>query len=260
MMQNALKVRTTNRALKGLRIGCRKTESTMKEYFSHDFFARNDPKLQEVLLEHGVAGIGIYWCLVEHLYEQGGTLLLTSCRSIAFALHVDSNIVESVVRNFNLFQDDGERFWSTSVNERIGIRNEISEKRKLAALKRWESTKHKQEQCKCIANAEQDYAIKENKIKEKDIIKEENKEERSKTAKRFSPPSLEEVQAYIQEKGYTVDAEAFIAHYTSNGWMVGKNKMKDWRMAVVTWVKRSKEFRGSSSNNSQTKNANDEWK
>ena len=54
---------------------------------------------------------------------------------------------------------------------------------------------------------------------------------------RFIPPTLEEVQSYCLERNNTVDAERFINHYTSNGWMVGKNKMKDWKAAVRTWEK-----------------------
>ena len=57
------------------------------------------------------------------------------------------------------------------------------------------------------------------------------------TRKRFVPPTLEEVQAYCIERNNNVDAERFINHYTSNGWMVGKNKMKDWKAAVRTWEK-----------------------
>lgn len=55
------------------------------------------------------------------------------------------------------------------------------------------------------------------------------------TRKRFIPPTIEEVQAYCQERQNDVDAEKFINHYTSNGWMVGKNKMQDWKAAVRTW-------------------------
>ena len=52
---------------------------------------------------------------------------------------------------------------------------------------------------------------------------------------RFSPPTVEEVQAYCQEKGYAVDPQRFVDYYTSNGWKVGKNPMKDWRAAVRNW-------------------------
>lgn len=51
----------------------------------------------------------------------------------------------------------------------------------------------------------------------------------------FNPPSIEEVKAYCLERGNRVDPEKWLNHYASNGWMVGKNKMKDWRAAVRTW-------------------------
>lgn len=54
-------------------------------------------------------------------------------------------------------------------------------------------------------------------------------------AKRFTPPTLEDVIAYCNERGNSVDAQHFIDHYTSNGWLVGKNKMKDWKAAIRTW-------------------------
>lgn len=57
------------------------------------------------------------------------------------------------------------------------------------------------------------------------------------TRKRFTPPTLEEVQAYCRERNNKVDAEKFINHYTSNGWMVGRTKMQDWKAAVRTWEK-----------------------
>ena len=231
----------------------------MKEYFSHDYNARNDPKVQEVLFDHGIAGLGVFWCLIENLYEQGGELPLTACKSIAFALHTESNIVESVVRDFNLFQNDGEKFWSNSVNARINKRNDITEKRKQAALSSWLSRREEQMQSKPDANVMDCNAIKENKRKEKNkSISNDIEREKAKTVKRFCPPTLQEVQAYIQEKGYSIDAEAFIAFYESKGWMVGKNKMKDWRMAIVTWSKRDN--RPATSKKSQTnKSCNDEW-
>ena len=51
-------------------------------------------------------------------------------------------------------------------------------------------------------------------------------------------PSLEEVTAYCRERGNNVDPETFIDFYSSNGWKVGKNPMKDWKACVRTWEKR----------------------
>ncbi len=51
----------------------------------------------------------------------------------------------------------------------------------------------------------------------------------------FKPPTIEEVRAYCLERGNSVDAERWHNHYRSNGWMVGKTKMVDWKAAVRTW-------------------------
>jgi len=58
----------------------------------------------------------------------------------------------------------------------------------------------------------------------------------------FAPPTLSEVKAFLEEKGYSVDPEKFHAYYESNGWMVGKNRMKDWHAACLTWHKNEKGY------------------
>lgn len=63
----------------------------------------------------------------------------------------------------------------------------------------------------------------------------------------FTPPTLEEVRAYCIERKSSVDPEAFIAHYESNGWHVGNRKMANWKSAVITWEKNDARFGRSSS-------------
>ena len=72
-------------------------------------------------------------------------------------------------------------------------------------------------------------------------IRQEDLEREGEKATRFSPPSLDEVRDEVERLGYAVDPERFIAHYESNGWRVGPNKMKSWKSALVTWHKRQKE-------------------
>ena len=71
-------------------------------------------------------------------------------------------------------------------------------------------------------------------------IRQEDLEREGEKATRFSPPSLDEVRDEVERLGYAVDPERFIAHYESNGWRVGPNKMKSWKSALVTWHKRQK--------------------
>lgn len=72
-------------------------------------------------------------------------------------------------------------------------------------------------------------------------IETNNSKDKGISAKRFTPPTQEEVEEYTKEKGYTISAERFIAYYESNGWKVGRNPMKDWRAAVRNWASRDKE-------------------
>jgi hypothetical protein len=59
--------------------------------------------------------------------------------------------------------------------------------------------------------------------------------------RRFTPPTPTEVQQYCSESGHYIDADAFVDFYNSKNWMVGKNKMKDWKSAVRNWERRDKE-------------------
>lgn len=54
---------------------------------------------------------------------------------------------------------------------------------------------------------------------------------------RFQKPTLEEVGAYCAERRNCVDPSSFVDFYESKGWMIGRNKMKDWKAAVRTWEK-----------------------
>jgi len=65
-----------------------------------------------------------------------------------------------------------------------------------------------------------------------------------KKANVFSEPTLDEVKEYCKERQNGIDPERFIAYYQSNGWMIGKNKMKDWQAAVRTWEKNSGQYGG----------------
>lgn len=196
-------------------------------FFSHDFSARNDPKLQEVLATYGVAGIGIYWCIIEQLYEQGGELPLKVRKTIAFILHCDVAMVESIVDDFGLFDNDGEVFWSESAKKRIDKMAESSARRRAAGAKRWEGAK--QMQCKSNANAMQEQCssnaihnkIKENKINNNNSLSlslshESDKSEEQK--ERDERDLFYEIFFYKNFQHPDKEVERFIAHYSAVGW------------------------------------------
>ena len=99
----------------------------------------------------------------------------------------------------------------------------------------------KQTASKTEANEKQTASKKEKEIEieiEKELEVKRNIKE--KTPTRFTPPSLEEVKAYCEERRNKVDPEKWFDHYSANGWKVGKNPMKDWKASVRYWERDAK--------------------
>lgn len=78
-------------------------------------------------------------------------------------------------------------------------------------------------------------------IRNKEYIKEKDIPNGISKKKAFTPPTVEEVRAYCQERGNNIDPQRFVDFYESKGWFVGKNKMKSWEAAVRNWESRDKQ-------------------
>lgn len=72
-----------------------------------------------------------------------------------------------------------------------------------------------------------------------DNVNVKEKENKKKSTQRFSPPTVAQVKKFCDDHGYHLDAQRFVDYYTSNGWMVGRNKMKDWQAAARNWAKKN---------------------
>lgn len=227
-----------------------------KSYFRHDYNARNDIKLQSVITKHGAVGIGVYWIIVEMLYQNGGELPLDIARNISVAYFTDFKVVESVINDFDLFENDGNVFWSVRIRQTIDNTKKVSDARKAASRQRWSRKQEKPE------NPESRKTASHPPAKEELSLFTQPEEQKKRTY--FKPPTVEEVAAYVKEKGYSVDAEQFVAFYESKGWMIGKNKMQKWRAAVATWQRQRSGYSGGRSTTPAqqsliNKNCNDEW-
>ena len=129
---------------------------------------------------------------------------------------------------------DDKTIYMPKVEDMIGSAsnndNAIRQQRYRDRLKSLENedsvTKNNEDVTVCVTN--------DNESKSKSKIKSKSKNNI------FSPPSVEEVREYCIERGNNIDPESFVAFYESKGWMIGKNKMKNWKMAVITWEKSSK--------------------
>ena len=210
-------------------------------YFPHDSNAKDDPKCVLMIEQLGMEGYGIYWMLVEALRDQPDyTYPVANIPALARRYNTSAEKVRTVVYNYELFTVKEDKiFFSESLNRRMLVFNENRAKRsaagRLGMARRWGDnnviTPLLQSNSTVITSK-----VKESKVKEKESIE---KVATKRTA--FVTPSLQEVKDYISEKGYTVDAQRFIDFYEAKGWMIGKNKMKDWRAAVRTWMRRPDE-------------------
>ena len=85
-------------------------------------------------------------------------------------------------------------------------------------------------------------SIDKDSVVESSVVEESIEEAEPPTRKRFVPPTVDQVREYCEERGNSVNPQRFVDYYSSNGWMVGKNKMKDWKAAVRTWEQKEKSY------------------
>ena len=126
-------------------------------FFPHDNRADEDPKSVALLRKHGSRGYGVYWRLIERLHCAETLELETDFAALAWVMRERAALVESVVRDFGLFEfsEDGTRFFSTALNKRcekrISRRLEISEVRREAGRASAEARKRKREEAQATS-------------------------------------------------------------------------------------------------------------
>lgn len=200
-------------------------------YFSHDYNARQDDKIKLLMRKHGVLGYGIWWCIVEDLYNNANALRL-DCEGIAYDLRTDCETVKSIINDFDLFVFDGEYFGSRSIETRLNERNEKSRNAKESADRRWEKVRLQKEiDANALRTQSEGNAI--NKGKE---IKEKKEKE-------INIPSLIEFLEFCKlnfegnfkeiEKSATLKYKAWI----ENKWRTGKNsEIKNWKSTLLNTI------------------------
>lgn len=164
----------------------------------------------------------------------------TFYEEMALALDEDEENVKATLIFLNsmglIEQKSEHEYILTEVPYLIGGETESAERvRKHRAKKALEIKENDEKALQCngvVTNGNTEIDIDIEIEKEKELEKEIEKKSK---AKRFTPPTLEEVKAYCIERGNNVDPQHFIDYYTSNGWKVGKNTMKNWQAAVRTW-------------------------
>jgi hypothetical protein len=111
-------------------------------WFKHDLNSRNDKKLIKLRMEMGMEGVGLYWCIVEMLYEEGGYLMRTEYERIAFEMQSQCERIAKIVETHSLFKMDHQKFWSDSIIRRLNARAGKSQKARDAANILWEQKRN----------------------------------------------------------------------------------------------------------------------
>lgn len=222
-----------------------------KKYYwlklKRDFFKRHDIQIIEDM-PNGKDYILFYLKLLCESVDHEGNLRFNeeipyNEQMLSTITRTNIDIVRSAVKVFSQLQmlevlDDG-TFFMREVQKMMGSETYWAERKRIQ--KERNNAKLIESNWKCSNENPTSPSKSIEKEIEKDKEIEIEKECKRKTACRFIPPTLEEVKAYCIERQNNVDAERFIDYYTSNGWKVGKNPMKDWKAAVRTWEKSAKE-------------------
>jgi len=211
-------------------------------YFSHDANARNDEKILMLRAEHGMAGYGIYWALIESMFENDDTRLRhDKVKGLALVLNIEITLLSSVINTCiteKLFESDEVNFWSESLMRRKNkYRDSVklkSEAGKKGMAKRWGSVENRESDNTVITDGEsvitKNNKVKESKVKESKDIKHKYGE--------FENVSLSEseYQKLIERYGESVIIE-FIEKL--DNYIASKGtKYKNHYATILNWIKK----------------------
>ena len=154
----------------------------MEQYFSHKSNTHNNPKILELRIRHGMSGYGVYFYLLEKLVEGNNCSL--DYQSLAYEIHVEVELLKSVIEDFGLFtiSEDGKSFSSIELKEQYEQKDSIRKKRAEAGRagglakaqnKKKETVANAKE---TVANAKEEKETEKEKVSPTPPIKEKDKE------------------------------------------------------------------------------------
>lgn len=226
------------------------------QWFKHDTDASQDSKIRKLVMRHGAEGYAIYFHCLELIAGD------VSESNITFELEHDAEIIadnlkikgtadESAIDRVNrimrgivdlgLFEESHGKIFCFKLLKRMDT-SMTSSKRFRALISKAKEQNHDRimighDSIMQEENRKEETRLDKNKTEDNKI---ENADKQQKKSSTFSPPSIEEVEAYCKERNNGIDAVAFVAFYEARGWMMGKTKMKNWRSAVITWERNDK--------------------
>jgi hypothetical protein len=134
-------------------------------YFSHDYSVRSDIKIKALIRKHKYLGYGLFWAIVEDLYNNANALPM-DYDGIAFDLHTEPNTIKSIIEGFDLFVINDGVFSSESVKSRLEFREKKTLNAKKSANYRWSKNN---EDANALQTHSESNAIKESKVNKSKI-------------------------------------------------------------------------------------------
>lgn len=232
------------------------------DWFRHDTGARNDIKLKKLARTAGIAGIGVFWVVVEILFEHGGVCPIKEVKDELEYLEGE-DLLEQLEKVGLIEINDG-IVSSHRVGEEISFQEEARKQRsehgRNAANARWgnaracSSIHEHTEECSPMPNDAQNATLPNLTLPIKKDTSPSKDGSVSKESKAFHKPTFDEVKAYCEERNNGVDPQRFIDYYETRNWIPSgsRTQMKDWKAAVRTWEKNS-------SNSSQKTNQHKDY-
>ncbi len=221
------------------------------QWFKHDSDATTDAKIRKLILRYNAIGYAVYFHCIELIVSD------ISESNITFELEHDSEIiadnlkiqgtqdqsgvqiVEEIMRYLieaGLFEEKNGHITCYKILKRLD--SSMTSNMKMRGIITEAHNNHD-----IIMMSHDGIMTESGIIMQEEMRREENRGDKKEDAPakavtpRFSKPSLQEIIEYCQERKNAVSPERFLDYYESNGWMVGRNKMKDWHAAVRTWEK-----------------------
>lgn len=231
-------------------------------YFSHDYHARKDPKCIALFKDFGPTGYGVYWSLIEIMYEQGGKIkkFPSLISGLSHEFHISEKIlskqIEAMLHKYELLLQDGSYIWSNAVLDRLqireakkvlrseagkkgGISSGLSRRSEAKRSNAWHGLKQNE------ANEAKERKGKESKVNNKRESKERKEitpanNENLKDSNLFRKPNIpgkeEVLRVFLQQGGTKEMAKKFYERNDSTGWFSRGSPITNFANLVPSFV------------------------
>jgi hypothetical protein len=227
------------------------------KWFKHDSDARHDAKLQKLRLKYGLEGYGMYFflleCIVGNIESHNLTFELeedSELISAATNIHVER--VEEMMRymvNLGLFEETAGKVTCLKIAKRLDGSMTSNPKFRQLIKNSHDAVMMQSGLSHDGVMINPDLVMLEEKRREEKRRDEKRRDEKKASSKKFVPPTLAEVKAHFQEKGFGADPERFFNYYDSADWVKANNEpVVYWKRAAANWEAREKDHKSTTKN------------